>query len=70
MASRGEITAEDFTAELTEVVAGRKPGRENPEERIMAQLVGMGSPDINVASLVYRRILEAGEEVVEVDMHG
>ena len=70
MASRGEITAEDFAAELTEVVAGRKPGRENPEERIMAHLVGMGSPDINVASLVYRRILEAGEEVVEVDMHG
>lgn len=70
MAERGEIKAEDFAAELTEVAAGLKAGRDNPDQRIMAQLVGMGSPDINVASLAYRRILQAGESLLKVDMQG
>ena len=70
MASRGEIGPNDFAAELTEVAAGLKKGRDNPEQRIMAQLVGMGSPDLAVATLAYRRILESDEAPVSLDMLG
>lgn len=40
----------------------------NAEERIICQLVGMGCPDICVATLVYQRILEKGEATASVDM--
>lgn len=68
MAHNGEITEEDFHAELPDVVAGLKTGRENPTERIICQLVGMGCPDIAVATLVYNRVKENGEIVTTVDM--
>ena len=70
MAERDEIKATDFSAELTDVVAGKKRGRDNAFQRIMAQLVGMGSPDLTVATLAYRRILDAGEKAIEIDMQG
>lgn len=68
MAHNGEITEADFHAELPDVVAGLKTGRENPTERIICQLVGMGCPDIAVATTVYNRIKENGEAVTTVDM--
>ena len=68
MAHNGEITEADFHAELPDVVAGLKTGRENPTERIICQLVGMGCPDIAVATTVYNRIKETGETVTTVDM--
>jgi len=68
MAHTGEITEESFHAELPEVVAGLKTGREDPNERIICQLVGMGCPDIAVATMVYNRIKENCEPVTTVDM--
>lgn len=68
MAHRGEITAEDFDAELTEVAAGKKAGRDNDEQRIICQLVGMGSLDLSVATLVYNRVMESKEEVTRINM--
>ena len=68
MAHRGEITAEDFDAELTEVAAGKKAGRDNGEQRIICQLVGMGSLDLSVATLAYERIVEAEKDLVRIDM--
>lgn len=68
MAHRGEITAEDFDAELPDVVAGKKAGRDNAQQRIICQLVGMGSPDLCVATLAYERVMAAGEEITMVDM--
>lgn len=68
MAHNGEITEADFHAELPNVVAGTKTGREDPNERIICQLVGMGCPDIAVATLVYNRVKESGETVTTVDM--
>lgn len=68
MAHTGEITEESFHAELPDVVAGQKTGRENDRERIICQLVGMGCPDIAVATLAYNRIREAGVETATVDM--
>ncbi|MBE6799534.1 MAG: ornithine cyclodeaminase family protein [Ruminococcaceae bacterium] len=70
MAHTGEITAESFDAELPDVVAGIKKGRDNSEQRIICQLVGMGCPDLAVATLAYNRIVASGEEVVSVDMIG
>ena len=68
MAHTGEITEESFHAELPDVVAGHKTGRENSQERIICQLVGMGCPDIAVATLAYNRIVAAGAETTAVDM--
>jgi ornithine cyclodeaminase/alanine dehydrogenase len=68
MAHTGEITEESFHAELPDVVAGLKTGRETPQERIICQLVGMGCPDIAVATLVYNRVVAAGEQTPSVDM--
>lgn len=70
MAHTGEITEESFDAELPDVVAGLKKGRDNATQRIICQLVGMGCPDLAVATLAYNRIVEAGETVVCVDMMG
>lgn len=68
MAARGEIRREDFDAELPEVVANLKTGRDNPGQRIMAQLVGMGSLDLAIAALAYKRVVQSGESCVTVDL--
>ncbi len=70
MAHRGEITEDDFAAELPDIVAGFKPGRTDNNERLMCELVGMGSPDLCVATLAYQRAIESGEKLTEVDMLG
>ncbi len=70
MAHRGEISEEDFAAELTEIAAGKKSGRENDSERIMCELVGMGSPDLCIATMAYNRIIESNEDLMEIDMIG
>ena len=70
MAHSGEITEESFDAELPDVVAGKKAGRDNPEQRIICQLVGMGCPDLVIATMAYDRLKEADEPVVSVDMMG
>lgn len=70
MAARGEITAADFAAELPEVVAGHKAGRDHASQRIMAQLVGMGSPDLTIATRVYRCVQESQEETLSLYMLG
>ena len=70
MAHRGEITENDFAAELPEIVAGIKPGRENLLDRLMCELVGMGSPDLCIATMAFERVSKSGEEVVAVDMMG
>ena len=68
MAARGEITAQSFAAELPDVIAGTKVGRESPDERIVAGLIGIGAHDAACAALVCQRLREAGEDVPTVDM--
>ena len=51
-------------------MAGIKPGRENPLDRLMCELVGMGSPDLCVATMAFERISKAGDAVITVDMMG
>jgi ornithine cyclodeaminase len=45
---------------IWEVVAGRKPGRERPDERIVIKTVGLVSQDVAVAHHVYRKAVDAG----------
>jgi ornithine cyclodeaminase/alanine dehydrogenase len=47
-------------ADLGELVTGRKPGREKPEERTMACNLGLALEDMAVAPLIYERALEKG----------
>lgn len=68
MAIRGEIEKEDFDAELPEIVVSKRTGRDNPKQRIIAQLVGMGSHDLAIATLAYQRIVESGDPCVEVEL--
>jgi ornithine cyclodeaminase/alanine dehydrogenase-like protein (mu-crystallin family) len=47
-------------AELGEIVAGRKPGRERNDEVIVFDSTGMALQDVAAASIVYDRALERG----------
>ena len=56
----GKLTRQAVCAELGEIVAGVRPGREDPEQRVLAVLVGLGAHDVYVAGQVYQRALHAG----------
>lgn len=50
----------DPYADLGELVAGLKPGRERPDERTMAMNLGLALDDMAVAPEIYRRAQECG----------
>lgn len=54
----GKIGEENIYAEIGEILAGKKNGRENEDENILAVPIGLGSLDIGCACEVYRRALE------------
>ncbi|OHD71777.1 MAG: hypothetical protein A2177_09800 [Spirochaetes bacterium RBG_13_68_11] len=70
MVDSGELNAASFAAEVTDVVAGRKVGRDDPRQRIIVALVGMGCLDLSVAALAYERIVASGEQVPGIDLTG
>jgi ornithine cyclodeaminase/alanine dehydrogenase len=47
-------------ADLGEIVAGSKPGREDPNERTLAMNLGLALDDMAVAPEIYRRAVERG----------
>jgi ornithine cyclodeaminase/alanine dehydrogenase-like protein (mu-crystallin family) len=47
-------------ADLGELVAGKKPGRESQEERTMACNLGLAMDDMAVAPTIYQRAVEQG----------
>jgi ornithine cyclodeaminase/alanine dehydrogenase len=47
-------------AELGEIVAGRKPGRENQRERILITPEGLAIEDIALAQVIYKTALDRG----------
>jgi ornithine cyclodeaminase/alanine dehydrogenase-like protein (mu-crystallin family) len=51
----GAVTRADVYAELGEVVAGKKRGRESEEEIIIFDSTGMALQDVAVAALVYEK---------------
>lgn len=57
----GDLTDEDIHANLVEVVAGEKTGRETAEERIYFNAVGLAYVDVAIAYAMYRRAHEQGK---------
>lgn len=47
-------------ADLGEIVNGKKPGRENPEERIMSMNLGLAIEDMATAILIYEKATKMG----------
>jgi ornithine cyclodeaminase/alanine dehydrogenase len=58
--AEGAITRDHLHASLGEIVAGRRPGRENDREITLFKSVGLALQDASVASLVYRKARKAG----------
>jgi len=56
--SRGQLHAE-----IHELVAGAKPGRQRDDERILVHTTGLVSQDVALAHFIYRRALEQGRGV-------
>jgi ornithine cyclodeaminase len=52
----GRMGPEDVHAELGEVVIGRRPGRETPDERIVCDLTGVGVQDVAIAEAAWSRL--------------
>jgi ornithine cyclodeaminase/alanine dehydrogenase len=56
----GIIRPDDIHAEIGEIIMGRKPGRENPEEVTIFDTVGMAIQDIVTAAMLYKNALRKG----------
>lgn len=54
----GTLSIGDVFGDMTEVLTGKIPGRESPEEIIVSTHMGMGAHDLNCAYLVYLRAKE------------
>jgi ornithine cyclodeaminase len=55
----GRLSEETLYAELGDVVSGRKPGRESPDERILLWHRGLSVLDVAVAHLILQRAEKA-----------
>ncbi len=60
----GRLSEKDISATIGEVVAGIKPGRTDPGQRILCVPIGTGCMDVAVAALAYRKALETGKGTV------
>jgi len=56
----GAMGPDDVYAELSEIVAGRKRGRERDDEVIIFDSTGMALQDVAAAAIVYERAVAAG----------
>ena len=60
MYKEGELTDADIYGNLGDLVAGDRPGRENAQERIYFNAVGLAYVDVAIAIAMYDRALESG----------
>jgi len=56
----GLFTGDDLYAELSQVIGGQKPGRENDREVIVFSPIGLGLHDIAMAHRLYQRARSEG----------
>jgi ornithine cyclodeaminase len=56
----GKLTRETLYGELCEIVVGRKPGRERPDETILFWHRGLSLSDIALGNLFLERAAEQG----------
>jgi alanine dehydrogenase len=54
------LSEKDLYAELPEILAGKKPGRQSDRERIFIRAIGLVNQDIAMADHIYRTALEKG----------
>ncbi len=59
MYKEGELADDDLHADLVELVAGEKAGRESDDERCYFNAVGLSYVDVGIAWAMYQRALEA-----------
>ena len=60
LAEDGVVTRASLWAELGDVIAGKRPGRQSPDERILCAEIGLGTEDLATAWRVYELAREAG----------
>lgn len=58
--AEGIITEDDFTGELGQVLTGEIVGRENDDEIIVFETVGIGTQDLTAARTAYKKAKAAG----------
>jgi ornithine cyclodeaminase len=63
LVGEGRFSREQLHAELGEILAGRRPGREDDDEIIVLNPMGMAVEDIACAAEVHRRALAVGAGV-------
>ena len=56
----GVITDSDIYGNLIDILSGEKPGRENDDEFIYFDAVGLAYVDVSIAHAMYQRAVEAG----------
>ncbi len=56
----GKLSSETLYAELGQIVAGKKPGRENDQERILFWHRGLSLNDIALGYLIYEKAKKSG----------
>ena len=61
MYADGELRDGDIYADLTDVVAGDRPGRETADERVYFNAVGLAYVDVAIALAMFRRATAAGK---------
>ncbi len=54
------LSQEDVFGDMTQLLTGKIPGRERPEEIIVSTHMGMGAHDVNCAYTIYLRAKEQG----------
>lgn len=59
MFAKGLLSAANIHADLHELVSGHKPGRQNNQERIYFNAVGLAFLDVAIALAMYKRAVEA-----------
>jgi ornithine cyclodeaminase len=60
MLEAGQFDRARLHAQIGEVVAGEKPGRERDDERILVHTTGLVSQDVAIASWIYEKALKLG----------
>jgi N-[(2S)-2-amino-2-carboxyethyl]-L-glutamate dehydrogenase len=60
MIEAGQFDRRRLHAQIGDVIAGQKPGRERDGERILVHTTGMVSHDVGIAWRIYRKAVEQG----------
>jgi len=70
LVEEGRFSKNNLHAELGEVVSGRKPGREHPDEIIILNPIGMAIEDIASAHKFYEKAISQGNIGTRLSLYG